>query len=40
MQRCYEAAVQDTVSAINQPQLTAFHEAQTGRPVQVGTASK
>ena len=40
MQRCYEAAIQDAVSNINQPQLTAFHQAKTGKPVQVGAASK
>jgi UrcA family protein len=40
MQRCYEAAIQDAVSAINQPQLTAFHQSKTGKPVQVGAASK
>jgi UrcA family protein len=38
MQRCYDAAIQDAVSAINQPQLTAFHQAKTGKPVQVGAA--
>jgi UrcA family protein len=40
MQRCYEAAIQDAVSAINRPQLTAFHQSKTGKPVQVGAASK
>ncbi len=28
-QRCYEAAIQDAVSSINQPKLTALHRAKT-----------
>ena len=36
--RCYSAAIQDAVSTINQPQLTALHRAKTSKPV--GVASK
>ena len=36
--RCYEAAIQDAVASINQPQLTALHRAKTEKPVQVGSA--
>jgi UrcA family protein len=40
-QRCYQAAIQDAVSAVNHPQLTARHRARTSKPpVQVGDASK
>jgi UrcA family protein len=39
MQRCYEAAIKDAVSAINQPQLTALHRAKTEKPVQIGSAN-
>jgi UrcA family protein len=36
--RCYKAAVQDAVSTIDQPQLTALHHAKTETPVHVGSA--
>jgi hypothetical protein len=38
LQRCYQAAIQDAVASINQPQLTALHRAKTEKPVQVGSA--
>jgi UrcA family protein len=37
-ERCYKAAIQDAVSSIDQPQLTALHRARTEKPVQVGSA--
>ncbi|HSC07449.1 MAG TPA: UrcA family protein [Steroidobacteraceae bacterium] len=37
-ERCYQAAIQDAVASINQPQLTALHRAKTEKPVQVGSA--
>lgn len=39
-QRCYQSAIQDAVSKINQPQLTALHREKTHNPVKVGDASK
>jgi UrcA family protein len=38
-QRCYQAAIQDAVATVNQPQLTALHRSKTSQPVQVGAAS-
>ena len=37
-ERCKQAAIQDAVASINQPQLTALHRAKTEKPVQVGSA--
>jgi UrcA family protein len=38
--RCYQGAIEDAVSSINQPQLTALHQSKTTKPVQVGAASR
>ena len=35
-QRCYDVAIEDAVSTIDQPQLTALHLARSSGPVQVG----
>lgn len=39
-QRCYASAIEDAVSTIDHPQLTALHLASSTSPVQVGAASK
>ena len=39
-ERCYEAAVDDAIMAIDRPQLTALRAAKSSRAVQVGAASE
>ena len=39
-QRCQETAIEDAVTTINQPRLTALHLAESGRTAQLGAASE